>query len=60
MRVNTGDHTIGGLVLSCASALDFEEVDSYTEEPGARLAGHGYTISCTIDYTARVVPIGGS
>lgn len=54
-----GDITIGGLVLA-TSDVDVEEADNYTEDPTARVAGHGYTIAATIAYTARIVSPGGS
>lgn len=54
-----GDITIGGLVLA-TSDIDVEEADNYTEDPTARVAGHGYTIAATIAYTARIVSPGGS
>lgn len=47
-----GDVTIGGAVLA-TNDIAVEEVDNYIEAEGARLAGHGYTISATISYTAR-------
>lgn len=55
-----GDITADGLLLSIGSEIQIEEADSYIEEPGARIAGHGYTISATLTYTARIVSPGGS